>query len=124
MKKLLLIVILLPFLLATQCNEDDNGIPCTEEARAGLNITVKDSETNDYLGEGVLVVATDGSYTETLQNPGGSEPVFSGAYEREGNYTITVSKSGYVTFISEVINVTSDVCHVVPQQRTILLQPE
>lgn len=124
MKKLLLIVILLPFLLATQCNEDDNGIPCTEEARAGLNITVKDSETNDYLGEGVLVVATDGSYTETLQNLGGSEPVFSGAYEREGNYTITVSKSGYVTFISEVINVTSDVCHVVPQQRTILLQPE
>ena len=48
MKKLLLIVALFPFLLATQCDEEDNGIACTEEARAGLNITVKDAETNDY----------------------------------------------------------------------------
>lgn len=124
MKKLLLIIALFPFLLATQCDEDDNGIACTEEARAGLNITVKDAETNAYLSEGVSVVATDGSYTETLQSFGGSEPVFSGAYEREGNYTITVSKSGYVTYTSEVVSVTSDVCHVIPQQRTILLQSE
>ena len=124
MKKLLLILALFPFLLATQCDEDDNGIACTEEARAALNITVKDAETNTYLSEGVSVVATDGIYTETLQSFGGSEPVFSGAYEREGNYTITVSKSGYVTYTSEVISVTSDVCHVIPQQRTILLQSE
>lgn len=123
MKKLLLIIAIFP-LLATQCNEDDNGIACTEEARAGLNITIKDAETNDYLSEGVSVVATDGSYSETLQSFDSAEPIFSGAYEREGNYTITVSKSGYVTYTSEVISVTSDVCHVIPQQRTILLQPE
>lgn len=124
MKKLLLIIALLPILLATQCDEDDNEIACTEEARAGLNITIKDAETNAYLSEGVSVVARDGSYTETLHSFDSSEPVFSGAYEREGNYTITVSKSGYVTYTSEVISVTSDVCHVIPQQRTILLQPE
>lgn len=123
MKKLLLIIAIFP-LLATQCNEDDNGIACTEEARAGLNITIKDSETNAYLSEGVSVVATDGSYSETLQSFDSTEPIFSGAYEREGNYTITVSKTGYVTYTSEVISVTSDVCHVIPQQRTILLQPE
>ncbi|MBE9575831.1 hypothetical protein [Flavobacterium proteolyticum] len=123
MKKLLLIIAIFP-LLATQCNEDDNGIVCTEEARAGLNITIKDSETNAYLSEGVSVVATDGSYSETLQSFDSTEPIFSGAYEREGNYTITVSKTGYVTYTSEVISVTSDVCHVIPQQRTILLQPE
>ncbi len=124
MKKLLLIIVLTPFLLATQCDEEDNGIACTEEAKAGLNITIKDAETNAYLSEGVSVVATDGSYTETLQSFDSSEPVFSGAYEREGNYTITVSKSGYVTYTSEIISVTSDVCHVIPQLRTILLQPE
>lgn len=124
MKKLLLIIAMAPLLLATQCNEDDNGIACTEEARAGLNITIKDSETNAYLSEGVSVVATDGSYSETLQSFDSTEPIFSGAYEREGNYTITVSKTGYVTYTSEVISVTSDVCHVIPQQRTILLQPE
>lgn len=124
MKKLLLIIAIAPLLLATQCNEDDNGIVCTEEARAGLNITIKDAITNAYLNEGVSVVATDGSYSETLESFDSAEPVFSGAYERQGNYTITVSKTGYVTYTSEVISVTSDVCHVIPQQRTILLQPE
>ena len=124
MKKLLLIVALFPFLLATQCDEEDNGIACTEEARAGLNITVKDAETNDYLNGGVSVIATDGSYSETLISFDVAEPIFSGAYEREGNYTITVSKTGYITFTSEIITVTSDVCDVIPQQRTILLQPE
>lgn len=124
MKKLLLIIAMAPLLLATQCNEDDNGIACTEEARAGLNITIKDAITNAYLNEGVSVVASDGSYSETLESFDSAEPVFSGAYEREGNYTITVSKTGYVTYTSEVISVTSDVCHVIPQQRTILLQPE
>jgi len=124
MKKLLLIIAMFPLLLATQCNEDDNGIVCTEEARAGLNITIKDAETNAYLNEGVSVVATDGSFSETLESFDVAEPIFSGAYEREGNYTVTVSKTGYVTYTSEVISVTSDVCHVIPQQRTILLQPE
>lgn len=124
MKKLLLIIAIFPLLLATQCNEDDNGIACTEEARAGLNITIKDAETNAYLNEGVAVIATDGSYSETLISFDVAEPIFSGAYEREGNYIITVSKSGYVTYTSEIITVTSDVCHVIPQQITILLQPE
>ena len=124
MTKLLLIIAICPLLLATQCNEDDNGIACTEEAKAGLNITIKDAETNLYLSEGVSVIATDGSYSEALISFDVVEPIFSGAYEREGNYIITVSKSGYVTYTSEIITVTSDVCHVIPQQITILLQPE
>jgi hypothetical protein len=124
MKKLLLIIVLTPFLLATQCDEEDNGIACTEEAKAALNITIKDAETNLYLSEGVAVIATDGSYSEALISFDVVEPIFSGAYEREGNYIITVSKSGYVTYTSEIITVTSDVCHVIPQQITILLQPE
>jgi hypothetical protein len=124
MKKLLLIIAFFPFLMATQCEKEDNGIACTEEARAGLNITIKDAVTNAFLSEGVSVIATDGSYSETLVSFGGVEPVFSGAYEREGNYIITVSKAGYVSYTSEIISVTSDVCHVIPQQRTVLLQPE
>ena len=124
MKKLLLIIAMAQLLLATQCNEDDNGIACTEEARAGLNITIKDAETNLYLSEGVSVIATDGSYSETLISFDVTEPIFSGAYEREGNYIITVSKTGYVTYTSEIITVTSDLCHVIPQQITILLQKE
>ena len=76
MKKLLLIIVLTPFLLATQCDEEDNGIACTEEAKAGLNITIKDAETNLYLSEGVSVIATDGSYSEALISFDVVEPIF------------------------------------------------
>jgi hypothetical protein len=49
------------------------------------------------------------------------EYVFSGAWERSGNYIITVSKPGYQTYTSSVITVTSDVCHVIPQQIEVVL---
>lgn len=101
-----------------------DGIPCTEEARAGLNITVKDAVTNRLLGEGITVKATDGSFMETLEFFNANEPVFSGAWEREGDYIIRVSGIGYITFVSETITVKADECHVIPQQLQLILQPE
>lgn len=101
-----------------------NDIQCTEEARAGLNITVKNAVSNKVLGAGIKVIAKDGNYTETLEFFNANNPVFSGAWERAGTYIVTVSGVGYVTFISESIMVTSDECHVIPQQLEIALQPE
>ncbi|MDO9274227.1 MAG: hypothetical protein Q7T92_01595 [Lutibacter sp.] len=97
---------------------------CTTEARAGLNITVKDAITNQLLGESVNVKATDGNYTETLEFYDANNPIFSGAWEREGTYIVTVSGVGYVTFVSGAITVTSDECHVIPQQLQVVLHPE
>ena len=112
-----------PFLLATTCEEDDE-IYCTQEAKAGLNITVKDAVTGDFLSSGVTVIAQDGSYTETLEQfPNEEVPVFIGAWGRAGTYIVTVSKEGYQTFTSEPIVVTADICHVIPQQVTVALQP-
>lgn len=110
------------FLSCTSNKIDD--INCTQEARAGLNITVKNAVTNQILSTGITVIAKDGNYTETLELFNGSNPMFSGAYERQGTYIITVSGVGYTTFISEAIIVTSDECHVIPQQLQINLQPE
>lgn len=110
--------------LSCTSNKIDDGIPCTQEARAGLNITVKDAVTNQILGNGISVIAKDGNYTETLEFFNGTNPIFSGAYEREGTYIVTVSGVGYTTFVSEAIIVTSDECHVIPQQLEIALQPE
>lgn len=121
MKALLLCSVL--FFLSCTSNKIDD-IPCTEEARAGLNITVKNAGTNQILGEGITVKATDGNYTETLEFFNASNPVFSGAWEREGTYIIIVSGAGYVTFVSESITVTSDQCHVIPKQLQVSLQPE
>mgnify|MGYP002478143135 CR=1 FL=1 len=120
MKKIFLIIVALCIL---GCKKDD-GVNCTMEARAGLNITVKDAVTNNYLGIGVTVIATDGNYSETLQYMEGIIPTFAGAWEREGNYILTVSAEEYVTYVSETITVTSDECHVIPQQVEIALQPE
>lgn len=115
--------LILFILIVTSCNNNDD-IACTLEARAGLNVTVKDATTNNYLGFGTTVVATDGNYSETLEYMEGIIPTFAGAWEREGNYILTVSAEGYVTYVSETITVTSDECHVIPRQVEALLQPE
>jgi hypothetical protein len=110
-------------LFAFSCKKDD-GIVCTMEARAGLNVTVKDAATNNYLGIGTTIIAIDGTYSETLEYMEGIIPTFAGAWEREGNYILTVSAEGYVTYVSETITVISDECHVIPRQIEVLLQPE
>ncbi len=119
-------IIFFLFVLALSCNSDDNNddTNCTEEARAGLNVTVKDAVTQADLQEGVTVTATDGSYSEVLEYGQSSSSTFVGAWERPGNYILTVSKEGYQTFASDVITITADVCHVIPQSVTIVLQPE
>ena len=121
MKKIFLLLACTPFLLAMTCEEDDEII-CTQEVKAGLNITVKDAVTNEFLSSGVTVVAQDGSYTETLEAfPQSDIPVFMGAFERVGTYTFTVSKEGYQTFTSGVISITKDECHVIPELINVAL---
>lgn len=124
MKKIILLLCFMPFLMANQCNDDDdNQINCTQEARAGLNVTVEDAVTHLVLTEDVVVVATDGAYSEMLELIPGSD-VFSGAWERQGTYVLTVTKSGYQTYTSETITVGVDVCHVIPQSVTVQLLME
>ncbi|HRI84042.1 MAG TPA: hypothetical protein PK536_01205 [Ignavibacteria bacterium] len=95
------------------CSEENN-IVCTAEARAGLNVFVTDHATNLPLVSGVLVTVKDGTYTDTLMNFQGTDG-FAGAWERPGNYVITVVCAGYLTFVSDTVIVESDVCHVIPQ---------
>lgn len=118
----LLLCSLFVFLSCTSNKIDD--IQCTEEARAGLNITVKNAVNNQVLSTGITIIAKDGTYTETLELFTGNNPVFSGAWERAGTYIITVSGLGYTTFVSDAITVTADECHVIPQQLQVVLQPE
>ena len=124
MKKLLLLLFCMPFIFLSSCDDsdDNNQIVCTLEVRAGLNVTVSLDAMSSITGEGVMVVATDGTYSETLEYVDINNPVFSGAYERQGTYIITVSKDGYQTYTSAPITVTADVCHVIPQQVHVVLQ--
>lgn len=125
MKKLLFLFAFTPFLMATTCdNTDDDGIVCTMEAVAGLNVTVKDALTNETLSTDIVVTATDGPYSEQLELMPVDIPSFAGAWERAGTYTIVVSKAGYQTATFSNIVVTSDVCHVIPQNLSVLLESE
>lgn len=125
MTRLFLFLSILPlFILSTCEDDDDNQIMCTEEARAGLNVTVSLGAMSSLAGTGVTVIAKDGNYSETLNYYNELDPIFSGAYERPGNYILTVSKQGYQTYTSSVISVTRDECHVIPQKIHVTLRPE
>jgi len=118
MKKIILLLVFLNF----ACSGDDDvadDVNCTEEARAGLMVLVKDAISGVELTEGVTVTATDGSYVEELTNFPEFSNEFTGAYERAGTYILTVTKEGYVTHTSEPIVVGEDECHVIGEHVTI-----
>lgn len=115
------IILLLAFLSLSCSGDDDSpgGTNCTEEARAGLMVLVKDAISGVELTEGVTVTATDGSYVEELTNFPEFSNEFTGAYERAGTYVLTVTKEGYVTHTSEPIVVGEDECHVIGEHVTV-----
>lgn len=114
-----------PLLMSSTCDDDDHDHhhPCTEEARAALNVTVTLNGNSNINTDGISVTARDGSYTEDLLPVIPETPTFSGAWERPGNYIITVTKPGYQQYVSNTIAVSRDECHVIPRQLTVDLIP-
>lgn len=100
------------------------GIVCTMEARAGLNVYVRLENSTSASPEGITVTAVDGDYSEVLINVNPDRADYAGAFERQGNYFITVTKEGYKTYTSEKITVTADECHVIAKTLQVMLEPE
>lgn len=111
------------FILSCSSDDDaaDEGFICTEEFVYGLQVTVNDASTGSGLAD-VVITAREPGYSEILQATG-TVGVYVGAGEREGSYTLTVEREGYQTVVTDVITVTSDECHVIPQTRTFTLAP-
>ncbi len=123
MKKFILLFVFAPFLIATSCDDDNNQIVCTQEVKAGLAVTVSLGSESSITADGVTVVATDGNYSETLSVINSADRMFFGAWERTGNYVITVSKEGYQTYTTAPITVTADQCHVITELIHVSLIP-
>lgn len=102
------------------CNDDD--LNCTEIYVYGLNVTLKNSETNEVVTSDVTVTAVEGDYQEELMLIDFS-PNFVGAGERPGLYIIHVTSPNYENYTSDEIFLDFDGCHVIPQALEILLQP-
>ncbi len=104
---------------ATGCGGGTNdNIACTQNAAAGMNVSIFDARTGAALA--ATASLTDGTYQETSTQ---DQTTFSGAYERPGTYTVRVSKSGYAPFEQTGFVVTKGVCHVNPVSIRVDLQP-
>lgn len=113
---------ILVLLALTGCDEittkDGDVVLCTEQYVYGLAIKVFDRETGYDNACDVTVLIEDGSYREELTygtNISCNESyIFSGAGERAGTYTVTITKPGYQEWVKTNILVTENVCHVNP----------
>jgi hypothetical protein len=116
---------LLLLLLATLagCNASTNTAPvvCTTQAVAGVNVVVRDADTQAGIASLARGAVTDGAYVDSLR-ANGSQTTMSAAYERTGTYVVEVRATGYQGFITTGVTVTKDQCHVIPQTVTVNLQ--
>ena len=115
--------------LAAACGKSTTGpggVACTTLAAAGLNITVVDSLTGQPSAfAGLWARAKDGAYTDSsatafVEQPAGTVRMAL-AYERPGNFAVTVHASGYQDWTKSGVTVTKDVCHVIGVQLTARL---
>ena len=104
--------------------EDPPEPGCTDEARAGLTITVVDA-WNGRIPIPATITLTDGNYTETVgpDTIGGEPGLYAAAWERPGVYDIQVSSPGYDLVTVQDVEVRADECHVITEQLEVPLQP-
>lgn len=95
---------------------DNRQLACTSEAVFGINISVLNASSRQFIGCDASVIIKDGSYYKKIDNlagPNCSESfVFSGAQERTGTYDIIVQKQGFDDWYQDGLVVTANSCHV------------
>jgi hypothetical protein len=95
------------------------GCGCSDEALAGVAVTVLDGATGTPICDATVVI-TDGNHVETLApfRDSGPCPYF-GAYERSGNYNVEASSGGRMASMNVIV--TSETCHVTTRTVTLIL---
>ncbi|MBI5472522.1 MAG: hypothetical protein HY961_09275 [Ignavibacteriae bacterium] len=111
-------------LQAVSCREELNSDrACTLEARAGMQVDIRDASTNLPAASAAIVLAHDGAYTDTLRGfPLADSLTVYGVFERPGIYTLIISKQGYQTWMQDNIVVNKDECHVITAKVTAMLE--
>ena len=95
---------------------------CDTTAVPGLRITVRNVDDNQPICD-ATVTATAPNRLEPLEAQPGDPCVYVGAYERPGTYQLDATRTGFrPTQVGNVV-VEQDDCHVIPQERTLLLVP-
>lgn len=98
-----------------------DGTMCTQEARAGITVDVRDSVSNALVGRGSLIIAREGAVADTSVTTLGDGP-FSLLLEHSGTFTLSVKQTGYQPWARAGVQVTRGTCHVNGVSLTARLQ--
>ena len=90
---------------------------CTTEARAGIQVEVRDAASGMPAADSVTAYAQDGLFVDTLRTfpvvPPQGALTLTGVYERPGVYAVVIMKPGYRDWIHANVVVNKDECHVI-----------
>jgi hypothetical protein len=113
-------VVLVASLSAVGCGSSD--ALCSLEARAAVNVTVKDAATKKPICDAKVVI-TNGSDIREEPTPNGPDCLYSGAYEKTGTFRVEVTHPSFAPATRENIEAKTDAsgCHVEAQQVLIEL---
>jgi hypothetical protein len=122
--------LLVATLASAGCGAGSLAPVCTDQANAGIVLTLEDSTTGArYPFTDVVAVANDGAFRDTTRiasitdrsGPSG----FGLAHERPGVYDVTVRAAGYAPWTTRGVRVDEEkVCHhVITRSLTARLRP-
>lgn len=103
-------------LLTSGCRLEDRI--CTDEARASVNVIVKDA-SGAPLNDATVTYSVDGGPSTACDDFGDGS--YACAYEVAGDFVITATGADGASASSDTITVTEDECHVNAQAITITL---
>ncbi len=84
---------------------------CTDILVPGIRGTARDANTNADITAGAYLVATEGTFKDSVSATGG---VLLAANERPGTYTVRIGHPGYFANTRNNVVVRKDECHVIP----------
>lgn len=101
--------------------------PCDTSIVPSIVVQVVDSLTGEAAASGALALATDGRYADTLGvyalDAAGHPLSVASRGERVGDYSVRVTRTGYVTWEHGNVRIRQDGCHTNQVQLTARLQP-
>ena len=125
-KSFLISAAILFLVLFAGCLELSGPEVCTAESVPGLDVTVERIDTGEPLAD-ALVVARDGTFADSARTrlpPGDSGSAAARlAFERSGEYDVTVQKDGYEPAVRHDVQVDENECHVETVELTVGLAP-
>ena len=116
MRTTALLAWLLPLAAVVACDHMSEPVICTAIAVSSLNVTVRDAATSQRICDATVTAVLAGVAYELRRSgsPDSAGCTYAGPEERAGAFEVRVSRAGYAPAVVPNLQVTADVCHVIP----------